>query len=552
MKIRTGTILFAAALSVLPFLPLRGQNHTSLPPEKPKLIVAIVIDQFRYDYLSRFWDKLGEDGFKKLVQEGSYCKNARYDYLVNETAVGQATIATGAYPSQHGIIANRWYAGLQDEVVNCTGDDRVQTLGGSYESGRCSPSRLLASTLGDELKLSDNFRSITVGIALDNSAAILSAGHAADQAFWYDGASGNWVSSTYYMDSLPAWVDAFNAKKLPETYLDRKWETLYPVGQYTESWGDTNALEEGFGGRNVFPYDLDALSRINRSGRDYSLLKSTPFGNLFTIDFAIGCILNDSLGTDSDPDLLTVGLSAGEYIGKRFGSNSVEMQDAVLRMDRDIAHFLSFLDETLGEQNVLVVLTADHGLTYYPGYLKGHRIPSGEFRYNSAISLLGAYLNIAYGKGNWVRHYYAQQIYLNRELIEDSRIPLREIQDKVARFMIQFEGVSNAMTSYSLQEGSYTEGVYRKMQNGYHQKRSGDVIINLSPGWTEQAGQNASYHSSYASDNHVPLIWYGWKIRHTTISRPVGMIDIAPTISFLLDISSPNASQGSVILELVK
>jgi len=552
MKISLRGLLLAAAIIFSCTFSLSGQNHTNLPPEKPKLIVTIVIDQFRYDYIYKFWDKLDENGLVKMVQEGSFCKNAQYNYLLNETSVGHATISTGAYPSHHGIISNNWYVSLKDEVINCVIDENIRTVGGSYEAGRTSPSQLLASTLGDELKLSNNFKSKVVGIAIDNSAAILSSGHTADFAYWLDDASGNWVSSTYYMDSLPVWVEEFNAKKLPDTYLENTWETLYPLESYTESWGDTSTYESGFNGRNVFPYDLNAMSLVRRDERNYDLLKSTPWGNVYTKDFAIACIVNDSLGYDKYTDMLTVGFSANEYIGKRFGSNSVEMQDAVLRLDKEIAHFLTFLDDYLGEENTLVILTADHGLTYNPEYLTDQGIPSGEFSYRSAISLLGSYMNIVYEKGNWIKHYYAQQLYLNRELIEDSQIPLQEIQDRVAQFLIQFEGVSNATTSYTLQTTSFTEGIFRKIQNGYHQKRSGDVIISLSPGWTEKPEENASYHSSYIADNHVPLIWYGWKIRRSTISRPVNMIDIVPTLSHFLEISRPNASQGDIILELVE
>jgi len=552
MKISLRGLLLAAAIIFSCTFSLSGQNHTNLPPEKPKLIVTIVIDQFRYDYIYKFWDKLDENGLVKMVQEGSFCKNAQYNYLLNETSVGHATISTGAYPSHHGIISNNWYVSLKDEVINCVIDENIRTVGGSYEAGRTSPSQLLASTLGDELKLSNNFKSKVVGIAIDNSAAILSSGHTADFAYWLDDASGNWVSSTYYMDSLPVWVEEFNAKKLPDTYLENTWETLYPLESYTESWGDTSTYESGFNGRNVFPYDLNAMSLVRRNERNYDLLKSTPWGNVYTKDFAIACIVNDSLGYDKYTDMLTVGFSANEYIGKRFGSNSVEMQDAVLRLDKEIAHFLTFLDDYLGEENTLVILTADHGLTYNPEYLTDQGIPSGEFSYRSAISLLGSYMNIVYEKGNWIKHYYAQQLYLNRELIEDSQIPLQEIQDRVAQFLIQFEGVSNATTSYTLQTTSFTEGIFRKIQNGYHQKRSGDVIISLSPGWTEKPEENASYHSSYIADNHVPLIWYGWKIKRSTISRPVNMIDIVPTLSHFLEISRPNASQGDIILELVE
>ena len=540
------------SLLMLLFLPagLKAQSPDRIPPEKPRLIITMVVDQMRYDFISRYWDKFGENGIRKLVGSGTFCKNASFSYLVNETAVGQATIATGAVPADHGIIADKWYNNLRGEVVDCAGDEKVRTVGGSYESGRYSPRKLLASTIGDEIHLASNFRSKVIGLALDPAAAVLSAGHSADYAFWYDGETGHWVTSSYYTDSLPSWVREFNDKSLPETYLSRSWTTLLPLSSYTESGSDTSIFEQGIKGRSVFPYDLDRMSREKHKGRDFSLLKLTPYGNVLTMDFATVVVMNEKLGQDDYTDYLAIGFSTNENIGKYFGSNSVEMQDAMLRLDRDIAHFMEFIDQFVGIQNTLVILTSDHGQAYTPAYLTANRIPSGDFNPYSALSLLGSYLNAVYGKGDWIRFYSGQQIYLNHELIESSGISYQDIQEKTAQFMIQFEGVSNAVTSYTLQTTNFSEGIFLKMQNGYHQKRSGDVIINLSPGWVEK-NTGDSYHSSYLGDNHVPLVWYGWKIKRSVLTRPVRMTDIAPTISYFLDIARPNASSGEIILELV-
>jgi predicted AlkP superfamily pyrophosphatase or phosphodiesterase len=545
------TVYYFFILLMLPSAGyLKAQNRSRIPSEAPKLIVTLMVDQMRYDFIHRYWDKFGEDGIRKLVGSGTFCKNASYNYLINETAVGYSTIATGALPSNHGVISNNWYDNLRDEVVYCVGDEKVNTVGGKYESGRFSPRQLLASTIGDEIKLASNLRSKVIGLALDNSAAILSAGHSADYAFWYDNETGNWISSSYYADSLPSWVNEFNGKKIPESYLTRSWETLLPLDSYTESGSDTSVFELGLKGRSVFPYNLEKISDLKRKQRDYSLLKYTPFGNVLTRDFATAVVMNEELGQDDHTDYLAIGFSANEYIGKYFGSSSVEIQDAMLRLDQEIAHFLDFLDKYIGINNTLVILTSDHGLAYSPAYLSANKIPSGDFNPNSSLTLLGSYLNAIYGKGDWVRYYYGQQIYLNHELIETAGISFQEIQEHAARFLIQFEGVSNAVTSYTLQTSDFSEGIFHKMQNGYHQKRSGDVIINLAPGWTEKINGD-SYHSSYLGDNHVPLIWYGWKIKRSTLTRPVRMIDIAPTISYFLDIARPNVSTGEIILELV-
>jgi hypothetical protein len=354
------------------------------------------------------------------------------------------------------------------------------------------------------------------------------------------------------MDSLPSWAREFNEKKLSETYLMQSWETLLPLADYTESLPDTTTFETGLDGRSVFPYDLDRISTGRRGERDHGVLRSTPYGNVLTRDFATAAMIHEELGQDEYTDYLAVGFSPPEQIGKLFGSNSVEMQDLMLRLDAELAHFLGFIDDFVGLHNSLVFLTADHGLAHDPDFLKSRKIPAGDFNPYASLSLLGSYLNAIYGKGDWVKFYYGQQVYLNHELIEHAGIPYQEIQDRVAQFLIQFEGVSNAMTSYSMQNNDFSKGIAARMQNGFHQKRSGDVIINLAPGWVEKADEASSYHSSYLGDNHVPLIFYGWKIRRSTLTRPVKMIDIAPTISYFLDISRPNVSTGDIILELMQ
>lgn len=529
-----------------------AQAYQKIPSEKPRLIVGIVVDQMRYDYIYRFWNKYGNGGFKKMVKEGTHCKNASFQYLINETAVGHATISSGALPSDHGIIASNWYVSLQNKIINCVEDDRYNTIGGSYESGRCSPSKMLASTIGDELKLSNGSKSKVIGIALDNDAAILSAGHSADYAFWFDIKTGKWITSSFYTDSLPGWVNEFNNKNIARLYLQWMWEPLLPLAEYTESLPDLNNFEKGINGKFVFPYDLSRMSSSRTNQINYELIKYTPFGNSFTKDLAITAIANENLGKDEYTDILTMSFSANEYIGRAFTANSVEMEDAFIRLDHELEHFLNFIDEFVGSENVLIYLTADHGINYDPVFLEEHRIPSGEFNPNGALSLLASYLNILYGEGSWIRYYYARQIYLNHELIEDARIPLNEFQEKAAMFLLQFDGVSNTVTSHTLQTTSFQDGIFRKIQNGFHQKRSGDIIINLVPGWTEKSNNNSNFNSSYLGDDHVPLIWYGWKISRATVNRPVNLTDIVPTLAFFLDISRPNACTGEPILEVIR
>jgi predicted AlkP superfamily pyrophosphatase or phosphodiesterase len=531
---------------------LQAQNHKKIPPDKPKLIVGIVLGQMRYDYLFRYWDKLGQGGFKRLVNEGTFCKDANYNYLYTQNSPGYATISTGAMPSVHGIVADQWYDRLKNKTIICTEDDAYSTTGGSYDVGRRSPLQLLSSTIGDELRISNNFKSKVISISLDAEASILSAGHTATGAYWYDKENGNWVTSSYYADSIPAWVTKFNQKKFPDIYLDHQWETLMPISSYTESLADNSEYEVGINKQRTFPYNLSTISRKSNGKRNYDLLKYTPFGNNYTKDFAISAIVEENLGKHDYPDVILIGFSASEYIGRLYGANSVEMEDIFLRLDKDLEHFLSFIDENIGFENTLLYLTADHGIAIIPKYLEANGVPSGIFNQNQAMSLLGSYLNVLYGKGEWIKLYSNQQIYLNQNLIEDSKLSLEAFQTTVAQFMVQFTGVANTMTTSTLQKSNFTSGIFYKMQNSYNQKRTGDVILNLEPGWIDMSENATLPNSSYSYDAHVPLIWYGWKIPRKTIYQAVDITSIAPTISGFLDILSPNGSNATPMMEMIQ
>ncbi len=545
-------VLTACIFCLLFFPPAFSQSALQVPPEQPRLVVEIVIDQMRFDYIYRYWDRFGKGGFRKLIDEGTFCKNAEFQYLNASSSTGFATISTGAYPAEHGIVADEWYRRLQHEKVYSTEDRGVQAVGGSYEEGMHSPVNLISSTLADEIKIHFNMRSKVFGVGMEEDAAILPAGHTADAAYWYDRKTGTWMTSSYYTDSLPDWVTAFNEKKFPELYLAREWKTLYSPDTYTESLPDSSEFETGFKGRSVFPYDLDQISRVSRRERDYSLLTRVPFGNTYTKDFAISLILSEKLGQDAVTDFLAVSFNPPAEIGKIFGPNSVEMEDTYLRLDQELEHFLNFLDQQVGKKNVLIFLTSNHGVSINPAYLESLRIPGGFFNMNAAISLLRAYLNVIYGNGTWVETVVDQQIFLNRELIEDSKVSLPEIQARVARFMVQVSGVASAITATTLETTNFTDGIYQKIQNGYNQKRSGDVIFNLEPGWVIRNGDVTGHSSAYRYDAHVPLIWYGWKIPRLVLTEPVDMTAVAPTIAFMMNISYPSGASGQPIQGLIR
>ena len=529
-----------------------GVSGQKIPSQKPKLIVSITISGMQYDYLSVYWDKFSEGGFRKMATTGADCKNARYNYLITDPSAGFASIATGTRPSEHGIVSDYWYSRLTNEIVNSVEDQEQTTVGGSFGSGNYSPRALHSRTLADEMRVTSRFESRSIGISMDPEAAVLMAGHTASGAYWLDPQRASWITSSFYMDSLPNWVNEFNEKNYRDLYLERSWETLQPIAEYGESMLDNNPYETGFDGQITFPYDLSRISSDGSGGKDYSLLMTTPWGNTYTKDMAIAAIVNEELGQGEACDMIHIGFNSTKYLANYFSTWSVETQDTYLRLDQDIAHLLEFLDDQLGMENVLVYLTAENALAVDPNYLSETRIPSGFFNYRTSISLLKSYLNAIYGRGEWVTFYYAQQIYLNHQLIEDSNLSLEEVQDRVARFMLQINGVSNATQAYVLQQNYFTDGVLHRIQNSYYPKRSGDVILYLTPGWVEHSNVGGGSYAEFRYTPHVPLIFYGWKINRVTIPYLVSPTDIAPSIASFLEISMPDNATGLVISDLIK
>lgn len=551
-KIMIGRIT-TSILFISLFTRISGQG-AYIPPEKPKLVIGIIVEQLRYDQLEKFRNQFGENGIRKLINEGTYFKNASYDYMLTQSAPGHATISTGTEPSYHGITSENWYQPLKNEMISCTKDVEVDPVGGSFEAGLHSPVNLLASTFSDELKMATNGKAKVFSVGLKESPAILSAGHSANGVFWYDDKTGTWMSSTYYMNSLSPWVVDFNAQSLSESYLNNPWNLLKPVSDYTECLPDSNSYEAGFNGINYFPYDLKKMSSkgLIMPVRDYSLLRETPFGNTFTTDFAIKLIQEEGLGKDDVIDFLSICYSSTDYIGHRFGPSSMEMEDAILRLDRDIEHLLNYLNDSIGKKNVLVYLTSAHGISEIPLILEKNHIPTGYFRQTQALQLLKSYLNAVYGQGEWVKGYYEKQIFLNRTLIEDAKIPLEEIQKKVARFLVQFTGIASAYPYSAFEANDFGNGHLRRIINSFSPQRSGDIIITLNPGWIEKGDYVANYNSPYEYDSHVPLIWYGWSVNRASVNRKVNIADIAATLSSLCKVPYPNACTGEPLIELFR
>lgn len=536
------------------FIKLLGQG-AYLPPDKPRLVIGIVVEELNYDQLENFRDKFCETGIKKLINEGTYFKNASFEYMLTQSAPGHATISTGAEPSFHGITSDDWYVPLKNELINCTKDLSVNSVGGSFESGLHSPVNLLVSTFSDELQMSTGRKSKVFGVGLRESSAIFSAGHAANAAYWFDNITGTWMSSTYYVNALPIWVNDFNAMKYSDGYLNTTWTLFRPASDYADCLPDSNSFETGFNNRNYFPYDLKKLRSKSTTGtrNDYSLIREIPFGNTLTADFAIKLIQNEHLGKDDVTDYLSVCFSATDYIGHRFGPSSVEMGDAILRLDDDVRRLLTYVNDSIGKKNVLVYFTAAHGISEIPAVLEQNRIPSGYFKQNQALQLLRSYLNVVYGEGDWVKGYSERQIFLNRTLIEDARLSLDDVQKKVARFLVQFTGVEAAYPYSAFEANDFGTGNLKRIINNFSPQRSGDVIVTLNPGWVEKDGDFVTNHNSpYEYDSHVPLIWYGWTVNRATVTRHVNMTDIAATLSTLCKVPYPNACTGEPMFELLR
>ncbi len=543
------------AVTILLFSVESFSQGAYIPPDKPKLIVGIVVEQLRFDQLEKIRDKLGENGIRKLLNEGTTYRSASFAFLLTQAAPGFSTISTGAEPSLHGIPSDSWYEPLKNGLIYCTRDLQARAAGGSFEAGQHSPVNLLATTFSDELRLSSNKKAKAFGIGFREYSAILSAGHSGNGAFWFDDVTGSWMSSNYYMEQLPGWVNDFNALRKCDNYISGIWDRLKDLSYYQIALSDSLPPEAGYNGRTDFPYDLGKMSLVTgtRDQRQYSLLKETPFSNSLTTEFAIRLLENEQLGTDDETDFLSIAYSATDYIGHRFGPSSDEAFDALYRLDKEVEELLNWLNDKIGKKNVLVYFTAAHGVGEVPAILKANRIPGDYFNQNQALMLLRSYLNAVYGEGAWVKGYHERQIFLNRTLIEDARIPLEEIQDKVSRFIIQFSGVAAAYPYHAFETNSFPNGHLKKISNNYSPLRSGDITIVLQPGWVDK-GENiiTNHNSPYDYDSHVPLIWYGWSVNRAVVARKVNMADIAATLSTIARIPLPNACTGEPLTEILR
>jgi predicted AlkP superfamily pyrophosphatase or phosphodiesterase len=520
---------------------------------RPKLVVGIIVDQMRPEYLYRFYSKYGQGGFKRLMSEGFVNKNTHYNYIPTFTGPGHASVYTGTTPEIHGIIGNDWYSRSLKRSIYCAEDSTVSSTGSNGKEGKMSPRNMLTTTITDELKLSTNYRSKIIGISIKDRGAIMPAGHMADAAYWYDHSSGKFITSSFYMNELPSWLKDFNDLNVADQYLDGIWNPLLPIEQYVESSKDNTPYEKVFAGKETpeFPYNLKELSEKSNK---YDLLTKTPFGNSILTDVAYAALQGENLGKGKFTDFLAISYSSPDKIGHDFGLRSIELQDTYLRLDSEIEGLLNYLDKEIGKGNYLVFLTADHAAVENPAFMIDQKVPAGYYKSIEIKEIVNDFISKKYGKNEWVSYIINEQIYLNRSLIYNKNLDLDKIQHEVATFTLNLNGISNAFAAVDMQRNNYTEGLAASLKRGYNPKRSGDVLMIFEPGWIKiwSTPQGADHGSGYAYDTHVPLLWYGWGINKGESVKHQNITDIAPTISMLLNINIPNGSIGSPILEVIK
>ena len=534
---------------LLPFFSLQAQEEK--PFETPKLVVGIVVDQMRFDYLTRFWDRYSEDGFKRMVNKGFNAKNHHFNYIPTTTGPGHASVYTGTTPSIHGILGNNWYDKFAQEVVYCAGDENYHALGTENKQGM-APTRMLTTTITDQLRIHYQFRSKVIAMSIKDRGAVLPGGHSANAAYWFEGGStGNWISSTYYMDELPEWVQKFNRSKAVERYK-KTWNTLEPVQTYVESGSDRNAYEGLSKGEthSGFPHEIDKVWDENGL---FSSLAATPFGNSILTDFALEAIEKEELGADNTPDFLAISYSSTDYVGHKYGVNSVEVQDTYLRLDLELARLFEYLDQQVGEGEYLVFLTADHGAVHVPAFLSDHKIPSGYVDNQAMANALSEMVVERYGQSDLIEKWNYNELFLNHGLIKELGLDVRTVRENIADMVLKLEYVEQVFSAHELERLGTADRIKELVRNGHNAKRSGDIIFTMQPAYISYSRTGSTHGSPHIYDTHVPLLFYGTGIPEgSSTPERTEIPDIAPTLAVLLGVGMPNGTTGTPIEDLIE
>ena len=532
----------------LPFLALSATLRTTAA-EPPRLVVQIVVGSMRAEDLSRYAGNYGEGGLRRLLDGGTVFADSRYDYQQTTTPVSLATLTTGANPSVHGIVAERWIDYVNNNVVELIKDRSAMGIDCDAGIGDCSPRNLVAPTLGESLQQSSP-KSLVATVALDPASAVVAGGYTRN-VFWMDAPRANWITSSFYAETLPVWARKYNLSREILGYIPFAWELKYPRERYRNSQStviDLNKPEHLRRKRHrLTSVEPEKPAPNVPSGIERMLY--TPSGNAVTLAFAKQLLTQMRLGKDTAPDLLNICLDAPRRIAESYGPESIEVEDMYYRLDEELAQFLNYLYAQIAPEEVVVVLTSDHGTS--PSFDTGHE-ESDRFNTRQFEVIVNGFLNVRYGMGDWVLEYEDKCVYLNHNLIYERGLDLAEVQNEVAIFAMQFRGVSHALSATAMRTSYFGSGYARKMQNSFYPRRSGDVILNLMPGWIEEQERCwSSSGSMYGYDTQVPLVFYGVGVGPQRIKRRVDMTAVAPTVARMLEITEPAASEGEVLPEII-
>ena len=582
IRSRARILAFAFVLFSL-VTPLAGwaqKPTTTTPAAKPRLVLLIVADQFRYDYLERFGDLFTSNGLKRLMQEGASWADANYDHVPTYTAPGHATLLTGAFPAATGIVGNDWPDRDTGKKVSSVSDETTRLLGNNKLEVGSSPRRLLASTIGDELRLASNGRSKVIGMSLKDRSAILTVGRHANGAFWFSTDTGLVVSSDYYFKELPAWVADFNRQRPTDAYFGRRWERLLPEAEYLKragpdspAWEDIGKVE---GDTNAFPHVITGGAAAPGTAF-YKEIEYSPFGNDLLLAFAERAIDAEQLGKDDDPDVLSISFSANDYVGHRYGPYSQEVMDLTLRFDRTIAALLDFVDARIGLKNTIVVFSADHGVAPGPKYGAMSGLTENRTDYSEILKRIRAALSARYnakGKSPDTTSDYLlrytddgkvtdaiinNNIYFDTEALKRDGVNVEEAEriageaaltvPGVIRYFTRSDFLRNTVPAAGVTKTPAPDPIARRVQNGFFPRRSGNVIFVTDPFSYSSTAIHATHASPYSYDTHVPLILRGGGIVSGRYLQAATPADIAPTIAVILRIQAPSNVTGRILLE---
>ena len=528
-------------------ISLASAQNTS---NAPKLVVGIVVDQMKNEYLHRFADHYRQDGLLRLMNDGFYAANHQYSYMPTTTAPGHASIYTGTTPAVHGIAANDWYNPHTKEFFYCVGDNSVKTVGAQTASGQKSPINLKTTTITDELKLFWNFRSKVIGISIKDRGAILPAGHLADAAYWYS--RGEFITSSFYMEQLPKWVVDFNNNGLIASYINKGWDPLLPLSDYKASGQDNSAYERKFAEEEepTLPKDLKKLAPFN--GNE-NIIKLTPFGNTLLLDLARTALVEEGLGQDDITDFLAISYSSTDEIGHEYGTRAVEIEDTYLRLDADIAKLLKTLDNQIGKGNYVVFLTGDHGGAEVPQFSVDMNLPGGYIDtdlYKKGIE--NVLLSFHPSGMELIETIEGNELYFDKAKVDSAGLSISVLAEAVANKFTTFPGIYAAYPTAEVLRSHSSEFPIVNLRRGIYPLVASDVIWVVNSGWLDYGKVGTSHGTSWKYDTHVPFLMYGKGVKKGKVYRETNARDIAPTLSLLLQIPFPSGTTGQPIIEAIE